>query len=234
MTSFLGGVADRFGGSVYPHLLAPAVLLLAFTFPPVKYRALITTLLTCVLAYFCLTYPYGQERTSYRYAISGMWIYYAGILAKLVFHEPEKEFWRIDREAKEAERMGFGWQKLRWALSLFCAARGVGWNFQIGQIPKTKFVGKRRFLIKTAIQFLVYYFLLDLATQFLVHAHFYDANQRIKDLGLLYSMAIECLMAVQSYCATNMQYAAVSFPSTLLRLTGEKVINPKDGAGRSK
>jgi hypothetical protein len=163
-----------------------------------------------------------------------MWIYYVGILAKLVFHEPEKEFWRIGREAKEAEGMGFGWQKLMWALSLFCAARGIGWNFQIGHIPKIKFVGERRFLIKTAIQFLGYYLVLDFATQFLVHAHFYDTNQRLKDLGLSCSMAIECLIAVQSYCATNMQYAAVSFLSTLLRLTGEKVIKPKESAGRSK
>jgi hypothetical protein len=163
-----------------------------------------------------------------------MWIYYVGILAKLVFHEPEKEFWRIDREAKEAARMDCGWQKLTWALSLFCAARGAGWNFQIGQIPQIEFVGKRRFLIKAAIQFWVYYFVLDFVTQFLVHAHFYDAHQRIQDLGFLYRVAIECWIAVQSYCATNMQYAAVSFLSTLLRLTGEKVMNPNDSAGCSQ
>src|SRR5438105_3714453 len=87
-----------------PHLMVPVLHLLLFTPPPFRLRRAIMVAGTAALAYPCL---FDQTRNAaidagasssstsqMRYGLSAIWMSYLGSVAKMAFHDPEREFWR--------------------------------------------------------------------------------------------------------------------------------------------
>jgi hypothetical protein len=95
--------------------LAPAVFLLLFALPPFPFRRLV--FLTAFFSLFRLCFvPFSipPDWVTIRVGLVLTWMLYLGWLAKMVLHDPEHDFWRVDRPAHEAEGMGLGRDKLLW------------------------------------------------------------------------------------------------------------------------
>jgi hypothetical protein len=56
-----------------------------------------------------------------------------------VLHTPEKDYYRISRpEEKKGSIKDQGWkERLKWAFDLKMTLRGIGWNWQVKNIPPT-------------------------------------------------------------------------------------------------
>ena len=89
---------------IWPHLLAPTAFLLLFTLPRFPLRGALY--LGTFIFYFlrCFVPPsIPPEWTQLTLALALTWMYYLGWLAKMLFHRPEHDFWRVGRPAHEAE-----------------------------------------------------------------------------------------------------------------------------------
>ena len=129
------------GGSILPHLLLPAVQILALALPPFKNRALIFVPTICGLVYATWTNLFTSEgvprailvsqwpvRASLPITIQRRMLtvfkWYLGTISKLSFDNPEEDYWRSDRKPHEAQDMSF-WTKLKWSAALYCSPRWV-------------------------------------------------------------------------------------------------------------
>ena len=155
-----------------PHFLLPLVQILALALPPFENRALIFVPFIAGLAYASATNlaPYSNEL---RAVFISQWPWYLGTIADLLFAQPERQYWRLDRPKREAESMSFGWEKLKWAVALWANPRGINWSYQIrglrdGPAPNTKW----RFLLHQLRWYLLCYLAVDV-TMVYTSRHFY-------------------------------------------------------------
>jgi len=207
----------RLASSIWPHLLAPSLQLLTLTLSPFKHRKLIFAILTAVLAYACFAYPYAYQPTT-RSGLSMVWMYHLGNAAKILLYNPEHDFWRTstdetpstqqDGKGKgkehEAERMRFGWEKFKWAFGLLSSFRGVGWNWEVKGVPKTKLVDgkdetREHLLRRMFVNFVFYYLVLDAVTTYMARQHFWSPDQSVAGLGLWKMTVTFMALAVESY-----------------------------------
>ncbi|KAH8816082.1 membrane bound O-acyl transferase family-domain-containing protein [Xylogone sp. PMI_703] len=72
------------------------------------------------------------------------------ILDRMYLNDPETAFLRIDDEKPQSPLKYSPLEKLGWALELMFVTRGVGWNWQISQIPPQKALSRGSFLFKKA------------------------------------------------------------------------------------
>lgn len=127
-------------------------------------------------------YAGGTEMV--RFSMVIMWLFYAGWLAKMLFHNPEYEFCRVGRPEHEAEHMGFGWEKFKWAMSLLFSWRGVGWNFKPRKLPPPrKLVGRWRFVVRQLVRAAAYRIATDAAMAFYQRWHIRTGDQSLADLN---------------------------------------------------
>src|SRR5438105_462413 len=93
--------------SIWPHVVTPPIFILFFTLPPFPFRRFILTAITTILAYKCLFVPSSDIGPSplMRFTMTSMWIHYMGWLAKMLFHHPERDYWRVGKPTREAEKM---------------------------------------------------------------------------------------------------------------------------------
>jgi lipoprotein signal peptidase len=218
----------------WPHLLAPATFLLFFTLPPYPLRALELWTLATVFFYQCLVLPpnsdTGQTSSLLRYSLVTMWLYYVGWLAKMLLRNPEHAFWRTGRAPHEAEKLGFGWEKFKWALSLLSSPRGVGWNTQLPDLQlRRRLLGRWRFALRQALLAAVMYIVVDGCSTFLKRQHFHIKEQRVSDLPLYWSVVLEIAIALSIWAGTELQFAVWSFCLVVLGLSEEKDIFPLFG-----
>ncbi|RFU28964.1 hypothetical protein B7463_g7366, partial [Scytalidium lignicola] len=72
------------------------------------------------------------------------------ILDRMYLNDPEATFLRIDNGETKSPLTYTPLQKLGWALELMCVTRGIGWNWQIAQIPPQKPRSRRSFFLMKA------------------------------------------------------------------------------------
>ena len=199
--------------ALWPHILTPAIFILFFTLPPFRHRTALIVLFAACMIYPCLLAPMppsAERMSAIRAGMVSMWMFYAGWLAKMLFHSPESEFWRDGRPPREAERMGFGWEKFKWALGLLTAWRGVGWNFRPppGKLPAArKPVGRWRFVLRETARAGVYYVATDAATIFYQRSHFWNKAESIADLSWGRKAALELAIGASVWWMSEYLFA---------------------------
>lgn len=121
-----------------PHVLLPFSMVLGLASPPFPGRGVFWSSIIVYLAYRSLADEFPKN-TQFRYALSRSWFWYIPTIQKLLSSEPEETYWRLDGPRAEATRMSFGFGKLRWASALLINPRGIGWNFQIKNVPQAEY-----------------------------------------------------------------------------------------------
>jgi hypothetical protein len=195
---------------LWPHLLTPTVFFLFFTLPAFPRRGTLLTVFTALMVYPCLLAPSPPipHIATPRFGLVAMWLFYVGWLGKMLFHDPEHDFWRTGRPPHEAEAMPFGWQKFKWAASLLCSWRGVGWNCQVRRLPAPRpRVGRWRFAAREVARAAVYYVLHDAASAWVRRCHFYDEADSIANLSWPRRAALETASAASAAWMHQYQFA---------------------------
>ena len=134
---------------ILPQILLPIIQVIAITLPPFSYRATIFTPLIIIVAAwsYCdasATKPLDTTQDTHTTHLAldilvpllSQWPWYLSTLSTLLFSKPSPEhlYWRLSRDPKEA--LSLVWlAKLKWASSLYCSPRGVGWNFRVKGVP---------------------------------------------------------------------------------------------------
>ncbi len=215
---------------IWPHLLTPAVFILFYTLPPFPGRRLLLAATVAPLAWLCLFAPPpadGGLASLLRFAMAAMWMHYLGWLSRMVFHDPEHQFWRAGKPPHEAETMGFGWAKLRWACSLLFSWRGVGWNIEILGLPpsprRREPRGRARFVLSELGAAALYYLAVDVATMLLQRWHFQTGAESIVQLGWPRRVALTMAIGLCIWWYTELQYAVWSAFLVATRLSKEEV-----------
>ena len=153
-------------GNLLPHLLLPAVQILAFTLPPFHYRSHIFVPIILALIYATWS-NLCSDAVDVRGFMIGQWPWYLNTLEKLLFHPvPEKEYWRMDKPAQEAMSMSL-LSKLKWSAALYVNPRGIGWNYQVKGIPEQRASDTRRgFFIQQFKEIAIVYLALDVLNMY--------------------------------------------------------------------
>jgi hypothetical protein len=158
-------------------------------------------------------------------------------LAKLLFSDdpgPEVNYWRSDKPVNEAAGYrGFGWRKLRWAMALALNQRGVRWNHQVKNVPKTPQPSTSRFLAYQAFQFVKCLLVADLLFELTRRLIFTTPDGRVGHMNSKYltlrhgnwgwSFARALVFGSTPYFMLNMQYAQFAFLGVLSGLSKPEV-----------
>ena len=118
--------------------------------PPPSMRALRVALFgPIILAWLLYTPNYTIGDSGGDFAAG---VFMAAVTVKwfdfVVFHVPEKQYWRVPENARSASEKTSPvpdrglLEKIRWSISLWCTDRGIGWNWQVknlqpGPLPGT-------------------------------------------------------------------------------------------------
>lgn len=209
--------------SIIPHLVLPPLLFLPFYLPPFPFRNVIfgTATVGVVAANAINTFP--SERTL-RYGLSGVWIVYFPVLEKLLLHRsPEHDFWRLDREPHEAERMRpFSLEKAAWAASLLTSLRGAGWSHGSKRMPKgpEKEQSRLAFVLGQLRHVLVSSLAIE-AVLLVSRAMDVPTAWSVGDLPKI--VLVDLLMGVTVWATWTLQYGVVASASVAAGLSKPKV-----------
>jgi len=220
---------------VWLHLLTTFSFVILFTLPPCRFRRIIlVTVATISFSAFITLEPADPGLASrLRYATSSMWTTHLVWLALVLFHRPEHDFWRVEKAAHEGATMPFGWEKLRWAISLLSSWRGVGWNVQIPILPRQRrVVGRWRFVVGELGASIFYYILADIATTLLAMNCLDHAGETMSQLGLGLRITLIATLGLAIWSYTQLLYAVWSGFLVATGIYTEQVCG-KHGSSRS-
>ncbi|KAL9130077.1 MAG: hypothetical protein Q9217_001636 [Psora testacea] len=144
-------------GTILPHILLPAVQILALALPPFRYRAAIFVPIICFLVILTWTNLF-TDALDLRVFLVGQWPWYLSTIERLCFTNPEEDFWRVGRP-KEAMGMGF-LSKLHWSAAMYCNPRGIGWNYQVKGVPRYDGENTRRWFFLNRAKWLAIHMLV--------------------------------------------------------------------------
>lgn len=148
--------------------LVPAIFLVSLggsLLPPGRARSLsITAALAYLLAQF--RHPTGDEIQDGLLPIQGL-VIFAHWCDFYVLHDAEKEYYRIKKATIERAKENAGQKTkdvrrgLGWHFDLAMTLRGVGWNWQVKNIPQTTPKTKWQFIQTQISKAMLFYFLFD-------------------------------------------------------------------------
>lgn len=116
-------------------LLLPSMLLncvIGSLLPPGQFRAIFVFLMLVYQLALAFKYDAGESTAN-------ALIFHLGVPMLLhwvdfyMLRSPEQDCWRVADKAKPPKTI---WQKFMWYLSLNSSMRGVGWNWQVRNIPQ--------------------------------------------------------------------------------------------------
>ncbi|KAH7140971.1 hypothetical protein EDB81DRAFT_799228 [Dactylonectria macrodidyma] len=128
---------------ILPFVALPLLVVLAFACPPFRGCGTIFATLIILADYATVVSPWppnvGSTRPM-RYGMAGSWLFVLPAIERLLLHDPERDFWRLDEEklANRGRPPEWTWRKLRWALDLVATPRAVGWNFGSRKLNATR------------------------------------------------------------------------------------------------
>ncbi|KAH7144253.1 hypothetical protein B0J13DRAFT_41152 [Dactylonectria estremocensis] len=128
---------------VIPFVTLPLLVLFAFACPPFRGRGICFVTLIILTDYATVVSPWPPNAGStrpMRYGMAGSWLFVLPAIERLLLHEPERDFWRLDEEklTGKGQPPEWTWRKLRWALDLAATPRAVGWNFGSRKLNATR------------------------------------------------------------------------------------------------
>ncbi|KAI9743462.1 MAG: hypothetical protein M1818_002774 [Claussenomyces sp. TS43310] len=200
-------------GSRLPHLLLPLVQLLALTLPPFRYRAQIFVPVILALAWATYTNIFTHKSETVLLLVS-QWPTFLSTVEKLLFSQPERDYWPLDGSCVDAASLPFGLAKLRWAAALFINPRGIGWNYQVKGIPQVAAPqGKFQFLSSQSLHYMKCYVVTDLVHVYLTKHYYTDGVD-------MASLTVRANTWSRSFANTLMAGSKVYFPLQLLYTFG--------------
>ena len=223
--------------SIIPHILLWVVQIVALSSPPFRgRRELFVTTIIC-LAIWNQTHPHFTNDPGRAQPFAIAWSFYMNTLQMLLFSTalgPEARHWRIDQPAREAlAYTGFGFRKLRWAVSLMLNQRGVRWNFSVKNVHKVLAKSRARSLAFKAFEFVKYVIAADIVFQLGIRLFFTSPDGEIGAVNSKFVTLkhpdwrwrfVKCFVfGATPYFMVSMQYAQFAFISILLGLTKDEV-----------
>jgi hypothetical protein len=224
--------------SILPHVLLYAVQLVTLVSPKFPGRRFVFSGILLALLVQAQLHPHFTEDISKAQPFCIQWSFLLASLEKLLLsgdEGPERHFWRIDAGKEEAESYpAFGLRKLKWAIAMFINQRGVGWNYEVKNVPQCTDMKKSTFVRKQLVQLVKYYILADLCFQ--LGIWFFYTNPETGIVGdidsKLITLEYACpgwifvtryVFAATPYFALSMQYTLFSIIGVSLGLGTPKV-----------
>jgi len=229
-------------GTITPHILLVILQLLALSSPKFPGRRMISTLSITGLAILSqLNSPFTQELSAAQ-PWSLMWPHYLSTLEKILFSGPkgpESTFWHINQPIGEASDFpAFSFAKVKWAAAIIVNLRGIGWNYQVKNIPKQSRFSKRSFLMWQCVDFVRLLLITDVLLQLSTHMFLTSAEGEIGAMNTKYATVrhkdlhwgfIKALVfGAGPYFFISLQYVACSIIAVSLGFGEAKVSKPQE------
>ncbi|CZT23687.1 uncharacterized protein RCC_09401 [Ramularia collo-cygni] len=209
-------------GSSLPHILLVIAQLFFLTSSPFRGRRELAIGTLTFLAIWAGISPWTHDPGAANFAALA-WPHWLSTIEKFLnsMPSPEVAVWPVDKAAGIAVTYNaFGWQKLKWAVSLILNLRGIRYNTQVKNVPPARFTskqqhGKVKFLLWQAVELAYCMFMGDLVAQLSIALFFtpaptnsmllnaYDADWRLSFLKAL-------VFGSGPYFFINMQYVLAS------------------------
>lgn len=133
-------------GSIAPHILLSFFLIVALAGPRYQGRSVVTCSIIVALAIACHSRTFTHD-LGLANIVSLAWPHYVMTMAFFLFGSPggpEVDLWRVDRPPHEATMYKpLSLRKLRWAMGLLLALRGIRWNWEVQHLPKRTRPGQK-------------------------------------------------------------------------------------------
>jgi hypothetical protein len=220
-------------GSIAPHILLLITQIIALTSPRFPFRRHIFTTLLLVLFTASRIHPHFSNDLGLVQPFILAWSTFLSSLEKIALsgdEGPEHHFWRIDRPAHEAEQFGaFGPKKLKWAAAMLFNMRGVRWNYEVKNVPRSTKATKGRFLMNQVASLIYYVVMADVVSQTWYHLYFAAGAEDTKHLSLtngtpLRSFVATLTFGLMPYYMIQIQYVACAIPAVLLGISKPEVL----------
>ena len=227
-------------GSIVPHLLLWAVQVVGLILPRFSGRRTLFSGAILALIFLSQVNPHFTNNIALAQPFTIGWSVYLSVLEKVLFSEqpgPEASFWHLDKRTREALFFpAFGLKKLRWALVVMFNLRGVRWNFEVKNIPKSKITTRSWFLIYQTLNLIYYILMADLMGQLGIRLFYTAPDGQVGSVNSKYlslrhpdwrwSFVKTLVFGATPYYICSMQYAMFSIPAVLLNTSKPEVRNP--------
>jgi GNAT superfamily N-acetyltransferase len=222
---------------IIPHVALPFVLVLSLFSPPFPLRGICFVALIAVTEWACTVSAWppnvGNSRPL-KYGLASSWYFVLPVLEKMLVHVPERDFWRVDDEAKpEHERRPaeFTWAKAWWALALFATPRAVGWNFgsrkfnALREAAKKRAISRGPFVVAKIWRAFLAYVALD-AVVIAARKVGVPSDRTWDSSSILWTAYLELLMGISTYAAMTIQFEIVAAIGVAMFLSKPEVRKP--------
>ncbi|KAJ8121570.1 hypothetical protein ONZ43_g2009 [Nemania bipapillata] len=220
-------------GSIVPYILLYVVQLVAFISPKFPGRRYVFSGILLGLLVQVQLHPRFTKDIGSAQPFCIQWSFLLATLEKLLLsgdEGPEAYFWREDVGKREAENYSaFSFRKLNWATMLLLNQRGIGWNHQVKNVPRSTTTTKLGFFLSRFFQFVKSFVLADLC--FHLGIRFFYTNPETGVIGdidsSLITLKYACpgwsfstlfVFAATPYFALSAQYALLSIICVALGL----------------
>ncbi|KAH8678573.1 membrane bound O-acyl transferase family-domain-containing protein [Tricladium varicosporioides] len=193
------------------------VCILGPLLPRSKARSVGVTLAILYLCFQIPKYTYGEKIQDYMFPIQALQAI-IGWLDMYIIHSPD-EFHLNGEKIKVDEKVKKGWwKKLKESWLMNTTNRGVGWNWEVKNVPKAAPVGTSRWLFARTefTKAFIFYLIFDIIWTIMSHTPYASSNPPDLFSGpLLKSILFAWLPAIGSYYTLNMQYSLFASQTVL-------------------
>ncbi|KAI9765528.1 MAG: hypothetical protein M1840_007354 [Geoglossum simile] len=126
----------------------------------------------------------------------------------LVLSQPERDFWR---PAKDELRRWVGpqwaWDKLAWSAALMANPRGLGWSWEVKNVPRNLQVGcpARKYMARQFLRFLMFFALLNAVQTCIILLDPVETFGHERPLGR--QVLVSWLFWIGAYSSVSMGYS---------------------------
>jgi len=224
-------------GASTPHLLLVVAQIVFLSSPPFPLRRPLAIATLVALALWAHQSSWTHNPGAANFAALA-WPHWLATIEKFLNHtpNPESALWPIDKAPGVALTWpAFGWRKIKWAVSLILNLRGIRYNFQVKNVPRTRFWSTKRgdtvrFLAWQVVELGLFMLMGDLVAQLSMKLFFASPGLNsmeltIRDMDWKAGFGKALVFGVGPYFFINMQYILASVVCVGLRINKPEVSN---------
>ncbi|KAL7414460.1 hypothetical protein BDY24DRAFT_385264 [Mrakia frigida] len=102
------------------------------------------------------------------------------------------------------------WERVKWAVGLMTSMRGVGWNWQVRNVPPASQQPRKVFVFTQSAKFCLLYIGMDLLSNFMQSHPYFTSRASIPPSSFLDAILIRVSALLAGYGALNTQYTLLS------------------------